>query len=63
MIMRDERCAETIQRLLDYLHGLLQSRKAGDRDGNLAENAEEKVRGGGLRLGGTVWVGIHPGRF
>lgn len=43
MIMRDERCAETIERLLDDLDGLLQSRKAGDRDSNLAENAEEKV--------------------
>eukprot|EP00903_Cladosiphon_okamuranus_P015016 g13894.t1 len=56
VIMRDERCAETIQRLLDDLHGLLQSRKAGDRDGNLAGNVEEKnpgpVWGGGSRAAG-----------
>ena len=51
VIMRDERCAETIQRLLDDLDDLLLSRKAGDRGGNLAENLEEKVRGGNL---GTV---------
>lgn len=30
VIMRDERCAQTIQRLLDDLHGLLLSRKVGD---------------------------------
>lgn len=51
VIMRDERCAETIQRLLDDLHGLLQSRTAGDRDGNLAENVEEKVWGGAWKNG------------
>lgn len=59
MIMRDERCAETIQRLLDDLHGLLLSRKAGDRGGVLAENVEEKVprcRGGGRGLERTVRV-------
>lgn len=56
MIMRDERCAETMQRLLDDLTGLLLSRKAGDRGGNLVENVEEKVRG---RLGKKVWVGVQ----
>lgn len=58
MIMRDERCAETIQRLLDDLNDLLLSRKAGDRGGNLAENLEEKVRRGPWKsgFGGTSWV-------
>lgn len=51
VIMRDERCAETIQRLLDDLNDLLLSRKAGD-------NLEEKVRRGPWKsgLGGTSWV-------
>ena len=52
--MRDERCAETIQRLLDDLDDLLLSRKAGDRGGNLAENLEEKVRGGEPGYGGLT---------
>lgn len=54
MIMRDERCAETIQRLLDDLQGLLLSRRAGDRDANGVENVEEKVRGGMGRGGGGI---------
>ncbi len=43
MIMRDERCAETIHRLLDDLHGLLLSRKAGDSDDFGAGSVEAKV--------------------
>ncbi|CAM9880890.1 unnamed protein product, partial [Pylaiella littoralis] len=59
VVMRDERCAETIQRLLDDLRGVLLSRRAGDRDANGLENVQEKglgwgdtsirrARGGGL---------------
>lgn len=43
VIMRDERCAETIHRLLDDLHGLLLSRKAGDRDDFGVGEFEAKV--------------------
>lgn len=43
MIMRDERCAETIHRLLNDLDGLLVSRHVGDTGSFLAGNLDEKV--------------------
>lgn len=46
VIMRDERCAQTIQRLLDDLHGLLLSRKVGDEYVEGGHNVGEKVCGG-----------------
>lgn len=43
MIMRDERCAETIDRLLNDLDGLLVSRHVGGTGSFLAGNMDEKV--------------------
>lgn len=64
MIMRDERCGDTIERLLDGLEALLQSRRVGRDDDHDAwtcgsdasrENLEDsKVRGG---KGSPLWNG------
>ncbi|CBJ30237.1 conserved unknown protein [Ectocarpus siliculosus] len=47
VIMRDERCAETIHRLLNDLDGLLVSRQVGDTGSFLAGNLDEKAPGWG----------------
>ncbi|CAM9400850.1 unnamed protein product [Ectocarpus fasciculatus] len=47
VIMRDERCAETIHRLLNDLDGLLVSRHIGDTGSCLAGSLDEKAPGWG----------------
>ncbi|CAN0358966.1 unnamed protein product, partial [Ectocarpus sp. 12 AP-2014] len=45
--MRDERCAETIHRLLNDLNGLVVSRHVGDTGSFLAGKLDEKAPGWG----------------
>ncbi|CAM9708199.1 unnamed protein product, partial [Ectocarpus sp. 4 AP-2014] len=47
VIMRDERCTETIHRLLNDLDGLLVSRHVGDTGSFLAGKLDEKAPGWG----------------